>query len=59
MATPLEDQILNGFRLRLEESPAVPTELVDELVSLVGRQSASNPEAFLAAIKTKAGEQSV
>lgn len=59
MAAPLEDQILNGFRLRLEESRAVPRELVDDLVSLAGSERACSPEAFLGAIKSKTGEQSV
>lgn len=59
MATPLEDQILHGFRRRLEESSAVPTELVDALLSLVGRESASSHEALLSAIKTKTGDHSV
>jgi hypothetical protein len=59
MATPLEDQILRGFRLRLEEATAVPNELVDALVSLAGGTSAPSPHALLGAIKSKTGEQSV
>lgn len=59
MATPLEDEILRGFRLRLEEATAVPNELVEGLMSLVGGTSAPSPQALLGAIKSKTGEQSV
>lgn len=59
MATPLEEQILIGFRVRLEESGMVPTELVDELVSLASPGNGSSAESFLIAIKTKTGEQPI
>ncbi len=59
MVTPLEDEILKGFRRRLEEASVVPNELVDELVSLAGGASAPSPQALLGAIRSKAGEQPV
>jgi hypothetical protein len=59
MATPLEDEILKGLRSRLEESAAVPNDLVDELMSIAGSATPPNPQALLAAIKGKTGEQPV
>jgi hypothetical protein len=59
IATPLEGEILNGFRLRLEEAAAISDVLVDELVALAAGASPPSPQSLLGAIKSKTGDQSV
>lgn len=59
MATPLEGEIFNGFRLRLAEAAAISDVLVDELVVLAASASPPSPQSLLGAIKSKTGEQSV
>jgi hypothetical protein len=59
MATPLEGEILNGFRQRLEEAAAISDALVDELVTLAASVAAPSPQSLLGVIKSNTGEQPV
>jgi hypothetical protein len=59
MATPLETQILDDFRRRLDESPSVPPALLDKLAALVAKDKAPTADAVMAAIKANVGDRPV
>ncbi|HZL06926.1 MAG TPA: hypothetical protein VFE45_16160 [Coriobacteriia bacterium] len=57
MKTPFEKQILGDFRRRLDESSAVPSALVDALVSLASGDKLPSADGLLAAVKANVGDR--